>query len=152
MDPRRVICGSFAKVTHLVGLGLRNREIAARLGLTGGTVKAYMVRIFDIVGVRSRVQLALWARDNQNLLYLSPEALATIADGGYMPNPKPFSVNFTTPSHAGAQPVKGGVTFASFPEVQAAVKAWSPNGVARADGSIVDSAGKQIGSYVKDTA
>jgi hypothetical protein len=68
-----------------------------------------------------------------------------------MPNPKPFSVNFTIPSHTGAPPVKGGVTFASFEEVSAAAKAWSPNAVARADGSIVDSAGKQIGSYVSDT-
>jgi two-component system nitrate/nitrite response regulator NarL len=49
---------------ELVGLvrqGLRNRDIAARLGVTEGTVKVYLHSIFDKVGVGSRTELAIRA-------------------------------------------------------------------------------------------
>lgn len=46
-------------VARLVGLGLRNREIAARMGLTEGTVKVYLHNLFAKVGVATRTELAL---------------------------------------------------------------------------------------------
>ncbi len=51
---------------QLVGLvvkGLRNREIAARLGITEGTVKVYLHAIFARLGVTSRTELAAYAAD-----------------------------------------------------------------------------------------
>jgi two-component system nitrate/nitrite response regulator NarL len=44
-----------------VRIGLRNRDIAERLGVTEGTVKAYLHTIFEKLGVTSRTQLAIRA-------------------------------------------------------------------------------------------
>ena len=41
--------------------GLRNREIAEQLGVTEGTVKAYLHAVFDKLGVSSRTELAIRA-------------------------------------------------------------------------------------------
>jgi two-component system nitrate/nitrite response regulator NarL len=41
--------------------GLRNREIAVRLGVTEGTVKVYLHSIFDKLGVATRTELAIRA-------------------------------------------------------------------------------------------
>ena len=46
------------QVVGLVRKGLRNREIAEQLGVTEGTVKAYLHAIFDKVGVSTRTELA----------------------------------------------------------------------------------------------
>ena len=47
-----------AELARLVGEGLRNKEIAARLGLAEGTVKMHLVRVFGKLGVTNRVELA----------------------------------------------------------------------------------------------
>lgn len=55
---------------QLVGLltqGLANKELAWQLGLTEGTVKVYMSRLFDKVGVADRFELALMALRNTSL-------------------------------------------------------------------------------------
>ena len=41
--------------------GLRNREIAEQLGVTEGTVKAYVHAIFEKLGVNNRTELAIRA-------------------------------------------------------------------------------------------
>lgn len=42
--------------------GASNKEIAARLGVTEGTVKVYLsVRLYPSLGVSTRVGAALWA-------------------------------------------------------------------------------------------
>jgi len=49
--------------TQLLGLlvqGLKNREIAAALGISEGTVKAYLTTLFEKVGARDRFELALF--------------------------------------------------------------------------------------------
>jgi len=44
-----------------VRTGLRNREIAEKLGVTEGTVKAYLHAVFDKLGVSTRTELAIRA-------------------------------------------------------------------------------------------
>jgi two-component system nitrate/nitrite response regulator NarP len=41
--------------------GLRNRDIASHLGVTEGTVKVYLHRIFEKLGVKNRTELAIRA-------------------------------------------------------------------------------------------
>lgn len=47
------------QVCQSVAQGLTNREIAGKLGLTEHTVKGYLYRIFEKLGVSTRVELAL---------------------------------------------------------------------------------------------
>ena len=48
-------------VVQLVADGMSNREIAAQLKLSQHTVKNYLFRVFDKIGVSSRVELVLCA-------------------------------------------------------------------------------------------
>ena len=49
------------ELIELVRQGLRNRDIAAELGVTEGTVKVYLHSIFDKLQVENRTELALRA-------------------------------------------------------------------------------------------
>jgi two-component system nitrate/nitrite response regulator NarL len=49
------------ELIELVRQGLRNRDIAAELGVTEGTVKVYLHAIFDKLKVENRTELALRA-------------------------------------------------------------------------------------------
>jgi DNA-binding NarL/FixJ family response regulator len=52
------------EVLRLLAGGLNNREIAARLYLSEGTVKNHVSRILDRLGLRDRTQAAIYARDH----------------------------------------------------------------------------------------
>jgi len=54
-------------VVRLVVQGLVNREIAGTLHLSEHTIKNYLFRIFDKLGVSNRVELALYAVAKLNL-------------------------------------------------------------------------------------
>ena len=49
------------QLIQFVRRGLRNREIAAELGVTEGTVKVYLHGVFEKLGVSSRTELAIRA-------------------------------------------------------------------------------------------
>jgi DNA-binding NarL/FixJ family response regulator len=49
-------------VLHLVARGLANKQIATRLGIREGTVKAHLGHVFQRIGVSDRTSAALWAR------------------------------------------------------------------------------------------
>ena len=52
------------QVVALVAEGLSNRQIAAELTLSEHTIKKYLFRIFEKLGVSTRVELALYAVHN----------------------------------------------------------------------------------------
>jgi DNA-binding NarL/FixJ family response regulator len=48
------------QVANLVAEGMPNREVALKLGLTEHTVSNYLFRIYNKLGISSRVELALY--------------------------------------------------------------------------------------------
>lgn len=53
------------EVLALVGEGLANKQIARRLGISEKTVKTHLTHVFERLGVQSRTEAALWARERQ---------------------------------------------------------------------------------------
>ncbi|WP_346247277.1 response regulator transcription factor [Sphingomonas rustica] len=62
-DPLDGLSSRERAVAALVQRGLRNKEIADELGLTEGTVKVHLHKVFDKLGVRSRTDLILLAQE-----------------------------------------------------------------------------------------
>lgn len=54
------------QLASLLSQGLKNKELAVILGITEGTVKVYLSRLFRKVGVKDRFELALFALKNLN--------------------------------------------------------------------------------------
>ena len=80
-------------VVELVAEGLGNREIAQRLNLSEHTIRNYLFRIFDKLGVSNRVELVLYATSNPRQIaqstaidVLQPHS---VAESG--PNDKPIA-------------------------------------------------------------
>jgi DNA-binding NarL/FixJ family response regulator len=58
---RIVLGGRERQLATLLAQGLKNKEIGYRLGLSEGTVKVYLSRLFQKVGASDRFALALYA-------------------------------------------------------------------------------------------
>ncbi|HET7892211.1 MAG TPA: response regulator transcription factor [Candidatus Sulfotelmatobacter sp.] len=71
-----LLSGREIDVVRCVVEGLSNREIAQRLALTEHTVKNYLFRIFDKLGVSSRVEMVLYAFRNSSSLHGPPTPIA----------------------------------------------------------------------------
>jgi DNA-binding CsgD family transcriptional regulator len=54
------LTGREIQLIRLLALGLKNKEIAATLSITEGTVKVYLSRLFQKLGVKDRFELALY--------------------------------------------------------------------------------------------
>jgi DNA-binding NarL/FixJ family response regulator len=65
-----------SKIVRLVSEGLTNREIATELKLSRHTVKNYLFKIFEKLGISGRVELALYAISRQNGIDLQVEEIA----------------------------------------------------------------------------
>lgn len=53
-----------AEVSRLVATGLSNKHIARELGISEGTVKLHLHKIFQKLGVSNRVRLTLYVKEN----------------------------------------------------------------------------------------
>ncbi|VXC60807.1 response regulator transcription factor [Sphingomonas sp. AX6] len=64
-DPMEILSSRERAVATLVQRGLRNKEIADELGLTEGTVKVHLHKVFDKLSIRSRAELILLSKGQQ---------------------------------------------------------------------------------------
>ncbi len=71
------------EIARLVAEGCSNREISRRLDLSEHTVKNYLFRVFEKLGVSTRVELAVYALNRGN----GPRSTAKAADSVSEPQP-----------------------------------------------------------------
>ena len=60
VDRTRRLSHRQRRIAALVAQGMKNREIAADLGIATYVVRNYLTAIYDKIGVNNRVELALW--------------------------------------------------------------------------------------------
>ncbi len=65
-DPLEALSARERAVASLAQRGLRNKEIADELGLTEGTVKVHLHKVFEKLGLRGRTELILLAQDRED--------------------------------------------------------------------------------------
>ena len=58
-DPLERLTPRERSIAALVARGLRNREIAAEIGVTEGSVKVYLHRMYEKLDIETRVELAM---------------------------------------------------------------------------------------------
>lgn len=79
-----------SQLVMLLAQGLKNKEIAATLSISEGTVKVYLSRLFQKVGVKDRFELALYGlRNLQNLQALGVAPWEPVQAEG-RPSPVPM--------------------------------------------------------------
>ncbi|MDR3700270.1 MAG: response regulator transcription factor [Candidatus Sulfopaludibacter sp.] len=71
------------QIVSLVAQGRKNKEIAFSMGITEGTVKAYLYKLFKKLGMNDRLDLALFGRKN---LFSGPGRPAQFDGGAVAPS------------------------------------------------------------------
>jgi DNA-binding NarL/FixJ family response regulator len=89
------------EVMRLVAEGWGNREIARKLGLSEHTIKNYLFRVFDKLGISNRVELVLYAITNPKKTSPSEQITDTAVPGKgrlNMPSVAPIGDSFPEPA------------------------------------------------------
>jgi DNA-binding NarL/FixJ family response regulator len=71
------------EIAHMVAEGFSNREISERLDLSEHTIKNYLFRVFEKLGVSTRVELTLYALKRGKVPRTRPQA------ANALPKPEP---------------------------------------------------------------
>jgi two-component system nitrate/nitrite response regulator NarL len=67
------------EIAHMVAEGFTNRQISERLVLSEHTIKNYLFRVFEKLGVSTRVELTLYALKRGKIPRTRPSASNTLA-------------------------------------------------------------------------
>jgi two-component system nitrate/nitrite response regulator NarP len=62
-DPLAALSTRERTIARMVAEGVRNKTIAAELGLTEGTVKVYLHKVYSKLDISNRLELALLVRN-----------------------------------------------------------------------------------------
>jgi DNA-binding NarL/FixJ family response regulator len=90
------------QLVNLLAQGLKNKEIAYAMTLSGGTVKVYLTRLFKKVGVNDRFELALFALKNCLVDAAREAEPAGESFPRAQPAPAPLLPNFVSGAHPAA--------------------------------------------------
>jgi two-component system nitrate/nitrite response regulator NarL len=69
------------EIAHMVAEGFSNRQISERLELSEHTIKNYLFRVFEKLGVSTRVELTLYALKRGKVPRTRPQAANGLAKG-----------------------------------------------------------------------
>src|SRR3982075_2038027 len=78
------------QLVSLLSQGLKNKEIATTLMISEGTVKVYLSRLFQKVGVKDRFELALYGLKNLTTGHGTLEKTPTTAERSSIPETMPM--------------------------------------------------------------
>ena len=62
-DATRVLTPREIELVKMAGVGLRNKQIAEKLGISEATVKIHLHSVYQKLGISGRVELSIYARD-----------------------------------------------------------------------------------------
>ena len=74
------------QIVSLVAQGLKNKEIAFSMGITEGTVKVYLYKLFQKLGMNDRLDMALYGRKNLFSGQLGLERMRDAASPAVLPS------------------------------------------------------------------
>jgi two-component system nitrate/nitrite response regulator NarL len=83
---RVVLSQREGQLVTLLSHGLKNKEIASTLGISEGTVKVYLSRLFQKVGVKDRFELALFGLKNLTAGHGQPSEKPSRVNNAPIPN------------------------------------------------------------------
>ena len=83
---RVVLSQREGQLITLLSHGLKNKEIASTLQISEGTVKVYLSRLFQKVGVKDRFELALFGLKNLTSGHAQPSEKPSRANNAPIPN------------------------------------------------------------------
>jgi DNA-binding CsgD family transcriptional regulator len=78
------------QLVSLLSQGLKNKEIASMLLISEGTVKVYLSRLFQKVGVKDRFELALYGLKNLTTGHGTLERAPVAAERSSVPETAPL--------------------------------------------------------------
>jgi DNA-binding CsgD family transcriptional regulator len=110
-----------ADVVQCLAEGLTNREIAERLGLSQHTIKNYLFRVFDKLGVSSRIELLFMTLSQAGAPQLGAPAPSGNSTNG---NGKPEEATLAWCQHAAEQGLPAA-------QIALAQRYWHGTGIAK---------------------